>query len=50
MFTVRCFNRPYYLISTGIWRERHTSVEEIRQDFFLGKSNFCLSFYLVYRL
>ena len=38
MFTVRCFNRPYYLISTGISPERHTSAEEIRQDFFIGRS------------
>ena len=53
MLTVRRFNCRYYLISTGNSREEHkgkSGAEELGQDFFIGKSNFCLSFYLLCRL
>ena len=50
MLTVRCFNSRYYLISTGKSREGHKGknrAEEIRDDFFMGKS--LLSEFLPFR-
>ena len=47
MFNVKCFNRCYYPVSIGNSNEGHKGkdrTEEITQDDFIGKSNFCLKF------
>ena len=49
MLTIRCLSRRNYPISTGNSREGHIGkirVEEIRQDFSIGKLNLS-EFYLL---